>query len=48
MMLGCARNAGADIELISYDKLRHCCWERAYETTDVVEWLVSHKTSDRA
>lgn len=38
-MVAAARRAGAAVEFISYTDEGHGCWSRAYETTDVIEWL---------
>jgi hypothetical protein len=34
-----ARECGAEAELISYVHEGHGCWNRAYEQTDLIEWL---------
>ncbi len=34
-----ARECGAEVELISYTDEGHGCWNRAYEHTDLTEWL---------
>lgn len=36
-----ARAAGADIEFVSYCFEGHGCWNRAYEQTDLIEWLAT-------
>lgn len=41
LMVEAARNAGADVELIAYDKVGHDSWTRAYEQTDLIEWLIA-------
>lgn len=41
LMVEAARNAGADVELIAYDKVGHDSWTRAYEQTDLIEWLIT-------
>ena len=41
MMVQRAQAVGADVEFISYCGEGHGCWDRAYETTDLIEWLAS-------
>ncbi|MCQ2431500.1 MAG: prolyl oligopeptidase family serine peptidase [Clostridia bacterium] len=48
IMVTAARNFGADAELIAYDKVGHGSWVRAYEETDLIEWLISKRRSERA
>ena len=40
-MVAAARRQGADVDLYAYDKTGHDSWGRAYEQTDLIEWLVS-------
>ena len=39
IMVKQAVEAGADIEFTSYTREGHGCWSRAYEQTDLIEWL---------
>ncbi|MBQ7353650.1 MAG: prolyl oligopeptidase family serine peptidase [Clostridia bacterium] len=39
-MVNSLRVQGKDVELIVYDDLSHNCWDRAFEQTDLIEWLV--------
>ena len=41
LMTRAARNSGADIELTSYCFEGHGSWDRAYEKTDLIEWLIN-------
>ena len=41
MMAARAQQAGAQVELISYCSEGHGCWNRAYEQTDLIEWLAT-------
>ncbi len=43
MMVKAARNAGAKVEFTLYDNMGHGSWEPAYEKSDLVEWLISHR-----
>ena len=36
----CAVKIGAQVELISYTNEGHGCWNRAYEQTDLIPWLI--------
>ncbi len=42
-MVKAARDAGADVELVAYDRVGHGSWIPAYEQTDLIEWLVSQR-----
>lgn len=42
-MVLAARPCGAQIELVAYDACGHASWIPAYEQTDLIEWLVSHR-----
>ena len=42
IMVRAARAGGANVDFIAYDKVGHNSWTRAYEQTDLIEWLVSH------
>lgn len=42
MMVDAIRAQGNnDVEFTVYDDLGHCCWDRAFEETDLVSWLAS-------
>ena len=41
MMAQRAQQVGAAVELISYCGEGHGCWNRAYEQTDLIEWLAT-------
>lgn len=36
-----AEQSGADVKFTAFTGLGHGCWEAAYETTKVIEWLAS-------
>ena len=40
LMVNAVKASGGNVELISYDDLGHNCWDRAFEETDLVKWLV--------
>ncbi len=42
-MVDAARRAGADVTFTAYDKVGHGSWVRAYESTDLIEWLAAQK-----
>ena len=42
-MVNSLRLQGADVEFTIYDDLGHCCWDRAFEQTDLISWLVNSK-----
>lgn len=42
-MVSCARMNGARVTLTAYDHVGHGSWVPAYEQSDLIEWLVSHK-----
>jgi hypothetical protein len=35
-----ARAAGAEVAFTAYDLVGHNSWTRAYESTDLIKWLV--------
>ena len=43
LMVRQAKESGADVEFISYTAEGHGCWVKAYETTDLVEWLAGNR-----
>lgn len=42
-MVNSIRLQGGNVEFTIYDDLGHCCWERAFEHTDLISWLVNSK-----
>lgn len=42
-MVNSIRVQGGSVEFTIYDDLGHCCWDRAFEQTDLIPWLVSQK-----
>ena len=40
-MVNSLRIQGKDVEFTVYDDLSHNCWDRAFENTDLISWLVS-------
>ena len=39
-MVNSIKIQGGDVDFIVYDDLSHNCWDRAFEKTDLIEWLV--------
>lgn len=39
-MYDAIKNAGGDVELTMYEGVDHNSWDRAYEQSDLIEWLV--------
>lgn len=39
-MVNSVKQQGGNIEFTVYDDLSHNCWDRAFEKTDLIEWLV--------
>lgn len=39
-MVNSVKAQGGDVEFTVYDDLSHNCWDRAFEETDLIEWLV--------
>ena len=39
-MVNSVKAQGGDVEFIVYSDLSHNCWDRAFEETDLIEWLV--------
>jgi predicted peptidase len=39
---------GAPVKLTVYDDLSHACWDRAYQTPELYDWLLSQRRSDAA
>lgn len=42
-MVNSVRLQGGNVEFIIYDDLSHNCWDRAFEETDLIKWLVASK-----
>lgn len=40
-MVNSVKREGGQVEFTIYDDLSHNCWDRAFEETDLIEWLVS-------
>jgi predicted peptidase len=40
-MVNSIKLQGGNIEFTVYDDLGHCCWDRAFEQTDLVSWLAN-------
>ena len=40
-MVNSVRVQGGNVEFTIYDDLGHCCWDRAFEQTDLISWLAS-------
>ena len=39
-MVNSLKACGANVEFVVYDDLSHNCWDRAFEETDLISWLV--------
>ena len=39
-MVNSVKQQGGSVEFTIYDDLSHNCWDRAFEETDLIEWLV--------
>ena len=39
-MVNSVKAQGGNVEFTVYDDLSHNCWDRAFEETDLIEWLV--------
>lgn len=39
-MVNSVKAQGGNVEFTIYDDLSHNCWDRAFENTDLIEWLV--------
>ena len=44
LMVDAVKACGGDAELITYDDLKHNCWDRAFEQTDLIKWLAEAPT----
>jgi predicted peptidase len=40
-MVNSIKLQGGNVEFTIYDDLSHNCWDRAFEETDLIEWLIS-------
>ncbi|MBE6674249.1 MAG: phospholipase [Ruminococcaceae bacterium] len=40
-MVNAVKAQGGQVEFTVYDDLSHNCWDRAFEETDLIEWLIS-------
>lgn len=40
LMVDAVKNCGGNVEFITFDDLKHNCWDRAFEQTDLIDWLV--------
>lgn len=40
-MVNAVKLQGGQVEFTVYDDLSHNCWDRAFEQTDLIEWLIS-------
>ena len=45
-MVNSVRLQGGNVEFTIYDDLGHNCWDRAFEETDLIEWLISDQQLD--
>ncbi|MBQ8509019.1 MAG: dienelactone hydrolase family protein [Clostridia bacterium] len=45
-MVDAARANGADVTFTAYDQVGHNSWTRAYEETDLIDWLVSNRLGE--
>ncbi|MBO5091108.1 MAG: dienelactone hydrolase family protein [Clostridia bacterium] len=41
LMVNAVKACGGNAELITFDDLSHNCWDRAFEETDLIKWLVN-------
>ena len=39
LMVNAVKACGGNVEFITYDDLSHNCWDRAFDETDLVNWL---------
>lgn len=42
-MVNSVRVHGGSVDFTIYDDLGHCCWDRAFEETDLISWLANAK-----
>lgn len=42
-MVNSVRLQGGNVEFTVFDDLGHCCWDRAFEETDLIKWLANSK-----
>ena len=43
LMVNAIKAQGGNVDFIAYDDLDHNCWDRAYEETDLINWLANSK-----
>ena len=41
LMVNAVNASGGNAELVTFDDLRHNCWDRAFEETDLIKWLIT-------
>jgi predicted peptidase len=44
LMVNAVNACGGNAELVTYDDLKHNCWDRAFEQTDLIKWLAEAPT----
>jgi predicted peptidase len=47
-MFSALEAVGAPVKLTLYDDLSHACWDRAFQTPELFDWLLSQRRSDAA
>jgi hypothetical protein len=47
-MFNALQAAGAPVKLTLYADLAHDCWERAYQTPELLDWLLAQRRGDAA
>ena len=47
LMVDAVNACGGNAELITFDDLKHNCWDRAFEQTDLIKWLVEAPTKEQ-
>ena len=43
LMVNAIRAQGGNVDFIAYDDLSHNCWDRAFEGSDLINWLANAK-----
>ena len=43
LMVNAIRAQGGNVDFIAYDDLSHNCWDRAFEESDLINWLANAK-----
>lgn len=46
LMVDAVNACGGNAELTLYNSADHNCWDRVYQTTDLISWLISHKIDE--